>query len=102
MVGATQRFLSVAIGNGSNDNLNKVFASSIALHGILGFIVVIFFEGASLFLFDGFLNIDPGRLNAAKVIYQFLVISTFFTVISVSYESINYSMETLVSGEILP
>lgn len=46
--------------------------------------------------FNGIINILPHRVSTAKVIYQFMIISTFFTVISVPYEAIITSNENML------
>ncbi len=93
---ATQRYLSVTIGQGNQERVTDVFTCSIYLHILIGLIVCGVFEIASLFLFDGFLNIAPERIPAAKSIYQCLVISTFFVIISVPYDAALNAKENML------
>ena len=98
---STQRFLSVAIGEKNVSRLNEIYNASIILHLAIGLIVVVGFEICGLFLFDSFLNIEPDRIRPAKIIYQFLVISTFFTILSVPYGAILNAKENMLAFSII-
>lgn len=84
---STQRFLSVSKGEGNTDNTKTIFSSSIIIHLCLSLLLVIILEIASFFLFDGFLNIVPSRIGAAKIVYHLMVLSTFVTIIGVPYNA---------------
>lgn len=92
----SQRFMSVAIGENDKRRLNSIYNVSIVLHLLIGAFIVLIFEIASLFLFDGQLNIEPDRVEAAKVIYHLLVVSTFFTVIAVPYDAVMNAKENML------
>lgn len=84
---STQRFLSVSKGE---KNINKeidIFNSSIIIHLVLSLLLVFILEIASLFLFDGFLNINSERVDAAKIVYQLMILSTVVTIIGVPYNA---------------
>jgi Na+-driven multidrug efflux pump len=98
---STQRFLSVAIGENNLSRLNEIYNASIVLHLAIGLIVVVGFEICGLFLFEGFLNIEPDRIGPAKIIYQFLVVSTFFTILSVPYGAILNAKENMLAFSII-
>lgn len=66
------------------------------LHWGIAVLVLLLLEGAGYFFFHGILNIAPDRLEVAKLIYQFMVISTLFTVISVPYEAVITSHENML------
>ena len=85
---STQRYMSVAMGQSDNaTQLNTIYNVSILLHLVIGIGLVILLEIFTPFLFQGFLNIEPDRINAAEWIYQFLIISTFFTILSVPFDA---------------
>lgn len=98
---ATQRYLSVAIGQDDIPRLNEIFNNSIILHIIIGVVIVIIFEIAAFFIFDGFLNISLDRVATAKMVYQFLVISTFFTIITVPYNAIMNAKEDMLAFSLI-
>ena len=93
---ATQRYFSVEMGKGDMERLNTVYNVAILLHVLVGTIIVILFEICSLFLFDGFLNIERCRISAAEIIYQTLIVSTFFSIISVPYGALINSKEDML------
>lgn len=97
----TQRYLSVAIGEGNQDKLNNIYNVALILHLAIGIIIVLLFEICFLFLFNGSLNIEPERVGAAKVIYQFIVASTFFTIISVPYGAVMNAKENMLAFSVI-
>ena len=92
---STQRFLSVALGENNVTKIRSIFSASMLIHMILTGILIVIFELCYLFLFDGFLNIDSNRLNAAKIVYQLMIISTVFTILGVPYNAIINAKEDL-------
>ena len=98
---ATQRYLSVAIGQNDKSKLNEIFNNSIVLHLILGVALVVLFEVASFFIFDDFLNIASDRIWTAKFVYQFLVLSTFFTILTVPYNAIMNAKEDMLAFSLI-
>ena len=92
---STQRFLSVALGENNTTKIKNIFSAGILIHFVLTVILIIAFELCSVFLFDGFLNIEPNRIHAAKVVYQLMIISTAFTVLGVPYNAMINAKEDL-------
>lgn len=101
MTVATQRFLSVAIGSNNPEKLNTIFNCAVVLHLLIGVILVIVFEICGLFIFDGFLNINPERISTAKIIYQFIVFSTFLTILTVPYGAVMNAKENMLAFSII-
>lgn len=101
MAVSTQRFISVAIGEGKIDKINGIYNTSLALHLIIGAVIVLIFELFALFIFDGFLNIEPGREGAAKIIFQFLVVTTFLEIACVPYEGVMNAKEDMLTFSII-
>ena len=97
----TQRYLSVAIGEKNSEKLNNIYNTSLVLHLIVGVIIVVLFEICYLFLFDGFLNIELERIQAAKIVYQFIVASTFFTIISVPFGALMNAKENMLAFSVI-
>lgn len=96
MAAATQRFMSFAHGEGDIKKIKRIFNMSSVLHWGIAIMVLLLLEVASYFCFNGTLNIAPDRIFVAKLIYQFMVISTIFTVISVPYEAVITSHENMM------
>ena len=87
MAGATQRFMNYSAGEGNETKQLTIFNNSILLHWSIAVIVAILLESAMFVFFNGVLNIEPDRIEAAKWIYHFTVISTLFTIITVPYDA---------------
>lgn len=87
MANATQRFMSYSEGEGNKEKQKAIFNNSILLHWVLAVIVAAVLECAMFAFFGGILNIEPERMEAAKWIYHFTVLSTLFTIITVPYDA---------------
>ncbi len=101
MAAATQRFMSFAHGAGDLEKVKRIFNMSTLLHWGIAVVTMLVLEIAGYFFFNGILNIAPERLGVAKIIYQFMVVSTLFTVISVPYEAVITSHENMMVYAIL-
>lgn len=84
---ATQRYMSFSIGAGEDQKLKSIFSSSVLLHLLIGLIIVLLLEFGGVFLFNGTLNIPAERLGVAKIVFHFMVVSTFFTINAVPYDA---------------
>ena len=87
MSSSTQRYLSVARGKGDTTQMNAIFNSAIMLHLMISLAILIILEALSPFLFGHFLNIEPERMFAGKVIYQTLLFSMFLTIMTVPLDA---------------
>lgn len=96
---SSQRYMSVAMGTNDEKRINLVYNTSFWLHLLLGFVVVILLEGGSFFI--GMLNIEPDRLWCAKIIFQFLILSTFVKIIMVPFDAIINAHEDLVTFAVI-
>lgn len=101
MAVATQRFMSYAQGEGDLEKVKRIFNMSTILHAGIAVLMVLILEIAGYFFFNGLLNIAPDRAGVAKIIYHFMVVSTFFTVLSVPYEAVITSHENMLFYAIL-
>lgn len=95
MASSTQRFMSYAAGEKNFDRQKKIFNISFVIHILLGIIAIVVFVAAGFCFFNGILNIPEERKSAALVVYGCLVISTFFTMISVPYEAVMNAHENM-------
>lgn len=85
---STQRFLSVAIGKGENNSvLSRIFNSSLFIHLCLMLLVLIFLLISKIFLFSSFLNIDLASINIAKQVYDIMILSSLFTILTIPYNA---------------
>jgi Na+-driven multidrug efflux pump len=101
MASATQRFMSFAEGAGDYHQQKRIFTVSTILHIIIAILVLLVLEIAGYFLFNGVLEIPVNRIEIAKLIYQFMIVSTVFTIISVPYDAVINAHENMLLFAIL-
>lgn len=101
MASATQRFLSYSEGANDKDKETVIFNASVILHFIIAIIISVMLIVACPFLFDGVLNIQPNRIEAAKIIYYSLIISTAFTMMTVPYDAVMNAHENMLYYSII-
>lgn len=87
MASASQRFISYELGRKNVSNLNGIFSTSIIIHGIIAFIILLLAETVGLWFLNNHLNIDSERMIAANCVYQATVFSFILSVISVPYNA---------------
>ncbi|TCK84940.1 MATE family efflux transporter [Albibacterium bauzanense] len=93
MATSTQRYLSFYQGTDNISMQKRIFTNSFFLHIIIGGVIVLILEILGLFLFDGVLNIPQNRIEQAKIIYHFMSLTVFFTIITVPFTG------TLIANE---
>lgn len=101
MTVSLQRFMSVTMGEENYVKLNKIYNTGILLHVFIGILLVCFLEICSLFIFDDFLNIPIERLETAEIVYQFLIISMFVTIVSVPFDAVLNAKEDMLAFSII-
>lgn len=100
MTVSSQRFMSVAMGEMNEEKINIIYNTSFLLHLVLGILVVVAFEFIGIFVIEK-LNILPDRMWCAKVIYQFLILSTFAKIISVPFDALINAKEDLLAFSVI-
>ena len=75
------RFISVSLGRGDDGDTASVFNSCFWLHVIFAIALCVLLEVIGVFLFHGFLNIDPLRILVAKIVFHCMVFSLFVNII---------------------
>lgn len=88
MIVTVQRFLNVAFGANDFRKANKIYSVSVLLYYTVAIVIVILIELLGPLVSEGYLNIENNRISAAIFLFQVLVISTFFTTISVPYDAL--------------
>lgn len=96
LVSSTQRFLSIAQGQGNIIFLKNIFNNSLLLHICISLLVIIVLELLTPLWFNGFLNIPDGRMFAAKVVYQQVLAMLVITFISSPFRALLVSHENIV------
>lgn len=95
MSSATQRFLAFELGKPQANGLNRVFVTSLYVHGILAFIVLLFGETLGIYFTFEYLNIPEGRESAVRWVFHFAILSFVVTTISVPYNAMIIANERM-------
>lgn len=87
MATATQRFLSFEIGKGTQENITRLFSTSIMIHLILGGIIIVIAETIGLWFLNSKMVFPLDRYYAANWVFQFSVLTLVINVLSVPYNA---------------
>ena len=87
MSGATQRFLTTALGEGSKKQMSLVFCSSIQIHAIISILIFVLSETIGMWFLIYKLNIPLDRYDAAIWVLQCSILSSIVMVMSVPYNA---------------
>jgi Na+-driven multidrug efflux pump len=82
MVHSTQRFLSFEIGRGDFEQLKRVFGVCSIFYVLIAIIITLLAETVGLWFVNHKLLIPPLRMDAARWIYQFSILSFIFTILA--------------------
>jgi len=85
MATASQRYFSFELGRGDFEQLKKVFSLSLLIYMLIGVLVIFLAETIGLWFVNNKLVIPLERKGAALWVYQFSIISFFFTVLTSPY-----------------
>ena len=96
LVTTTQRFISLYQGQGNMAKMKEVFSNSEVMHLVVGGFLVILLLALTPFLFNGFLNIDIERIEAAKHLYYIVVVMLFVTFCTAPFRALLISHENIV------
>lgn len=91
LLNSTNRYLGIEIGK-KYGNLKKMFSISYTLHFIVAFIVVFLSQLIGYFWINNYLNYD-GEKFIVYLIFNLSLISTFFSIISVPFISLQTANE---------
>ena len=81
----TSRFIALYQGKGVFEEQKKCFTTSMAIHFIVGVIVVMLLESIGLWYLNSKINIEPNRMYAANWVFQFSVLTVFLTITQTPY-----------------
>lgn len=85
---ASMRYIAISLGLNDEVVIKKTFNSTLIIHFLLGIILSIIMEVAGFLMFDQILNIPEAKIYEAKVVYHFMVITTFISIVSVPYDAL--------------
>lgn len=95
MSNTSMRYLAYSLGNKDKDDILVTFNTTIRIHYVVGFITILVLELGGWLMFKYVVNIPSERIFDAKIIYQFMVVTTFVSVISVPYDAVTNAHEKI-------
>jgi len=96
MSNTSMRFMSYSLGTGDEKIISRTFNTTLFLHFIIGIGVVLFIEIGGYFIFEYFLEIPAEKVYDAKVVFHFMALTTFVSIIAVPYDAVINSHENLL------
>ena len=100
MTVSSQRYMSVAMGEGDRTKINRIYNSSFVLHAALALLIVFVLEILGIPSI-GKLNIEPQRVWCAHLIFQFLVLSFASKVIAVPFDALMNAQEDMLAFSVI-
>lgn len=88
MSNTSMRYLAYSLGKKDENEIYITFNSTVVIHYLIGVITILILEIGGLLLFEYIINIPEDKIADGKMIYQFMVISTFISVITVPYDAV--------------
>lgn len=88
MIISIQRFMNVAFGANNLTKINRIYTVGTILFLLAAVLITLIVELLGPSISKGYLNIEADRIEAATVLFQVLVISTFITTIGVSFDAL--------------
>lgn len=92
---ATQRYLNVELGRNDHEGVNRIFSLSQLIYFAMSILVVVVAEIIGLWFIYNKLTIPPDRLSAALWVFHTTVISLFFTLNGIVYNSMLIANENM-------
>ena len=88
MSNTSMRYLAYSLGKKDENEIYITFNSTVVIHYLIGLFTIIILEIGGLIMFEYVINIPEDKMADGKMIYQFMVISTFISVITVPYDAV--------------
>lgn len=95
MIAATQRHLNFELGRCNQEQLSKVFSTSLQIHFLISLVVLLLSETVGLWFLYEKLVIPAERLDAAFWVFQFSIVSCIVNIISVPYNAVIVAHEKM-------
>ena len=88
LASSASRFFAFEIGKGEKGELNKYFSTTINIHLIFSFLLLIVGETIGLWYLNNKLVIPPERIHAATVVYHMSIVGTMLSLMVVPYNAL--------------
>ena len=90
-----QRFLNVEMGKGNIEELKKIFSTGVTIHILVSLVFLVLAETVGLWFLNSKLIIEPSRLTAANWAYQFSILASIVTIMTIPYDAVIIANERM-------
>lgn len=87
LAGATQRYLSFALGKNDSFLFNRYYSASFISYIALAIIIIFLAETLGLWFINNKLTIPSGRMEAANIVYQFSLVTFVINLLRIPLEA---------------
>lgn len=87
MAASTQRYLTFELGRGNSDALNRIFSSSLIIHGLLSLLIFFLAETVGLWFLYTKMIVPVTRMEAALWVFHFSILTTLVSIMSIPYNA---------------
>ncbi len=84
---AITRFITYELGIGNQENLKKIFSSSVTIQIGLAVLIILLAEAVGVWFLNVKMNIPDARMAAANWVFQFSILTFAINLISVPYNA---------------
>lgn len=98
---SVQRFLTMEFEKHDFRRLNHIFSLSLVLHVAIALTMVVITETVGLYFLENRMVIPPDRMNAARWVFHFSVVSLFFSILNVPYRALIITYEHMGSFAVI-
>lgn len=88
MANTSMRYIAHSLGSNNLEQIKKTFSTTMAIHYMVGFITILIMEIGGWLMFKYMLNIPDESYTDAIIIYQFMIVSMFISIIAVPYDAV--------------
>jgi O-antigen/teichoic acid export membrane protein len=96
MSNASMRFMAHSLGTKDDNLIQKTFNTTLFLHLVIGVFMISIIEVGGFFMFEHLLDIPAEKVSDAKIVFHFMAITTFVSIIAVPYDAVINSHENLL------
>lgn len=88
MANTSMRYMAHSLGSNNLELIKKTFSTTLVIHYFVGLITILIMEIGGWLMFNYLLDIPADRFSDAVIIYQFMIATTFVSIIAVPYDAV--------------
>ena len=93
---STQRFISFYFGKGLIKETRKIFSNSCIIHLVFAALLALILLCVQEPIFQHVLNINPDRVEVAKIVYKIIILAIIFSIFTAPYKALFIARENIV------